>query len=121
MCEENHDQPLYKWQGRKRWTFFSMFYSTVTPLHDANDYNDGCMHGTDLSFYSIVLSVSQDIYSERASERAERGARMMKVGEFRTFVCYSTLVQDIKGASYTAVARSARLCYSDERSFLFVR
>ena len=72
--------------GEEEVDLFFYVYSTVTPLHDANDYNDGCMHGTDLSFYSMVC-LFQDIYSERVSE----GKGEDEGGEFRTFVCISLL------------------------------
>ena len=111
MCEKKHDQLLYNGRGGRGGPCFC-FYSTVTPLHDANDYNDGCMHGTDLSFYSIVC-LFQDIYSERASERKGED----EGGEFRTFVVFLSCA-GYKRASYTAVARSARLCYSDGDVFV---
>ena len=100
--------------GEEEVDLSSMSYSTVTPLHDANDYNDGCMHGTDLSFYSIAC-LCLKTYSERAGRRG-----WWRVGSSGLSFAFLSCA-GYKRASYTAVARSARLCYSDERSFLFVR
>ena len=79
--------------GEEEVDLSSMSYSTVTPLHDANDYNDGCMHGTDLSFYSIAC-LCLKTYSERASEREGGDGGGWGVQDFRL---HSSLVQDIKG------------------------
>lgn len=105
MCEKKHDQLRYN--GRERGRPFILFDSTVTPLHDANDHNEGCMHGTDLSLFTN-LSVFKTC-NERASGKAR-----MEVGSSGLSFAFLSCA-GYQRALYSAVARSARLCYSDER------
>ena len=52
LCEKARSRP-YNGRGEGVWNFlFSL--STVTPLHDANDYNDGDACMVRIFLYSIV-------------------------------------------------------------------
>ena len=45
ICVKRHDHVLAMAGEGPGFFFFVFSNSTVTPLHDANDCNDGCMHG----------------------------------------------------------------------------
>lgn len=59
ICVKKHDHALS--MAGEGWTFFFLFSNSTDSLLSlhfttANDYNDGCMHGTGLSLFNSLFS-----------------------------------------------------------------